>query len=185
MIALCVGHSRPGDSGAESVGGVSEHAFNSRIAAKVASTLTASGMACTVVTAYQGSGYTSAMKWLAEKLRTCKATVALELHFNASDNAAASGHEWLHWHASSQGRALATAIEARMVQAFPMLPRRGVKGIGSKDRGGEFARLTPCPAVLCEPFFGSNKSDWQLISTHQDRYAKVLADALCDWKGGA
>lgn len=183
MIALCVGHSRPGDSGAVSAGGISEHAFNCRIAAAVASILTARGVDCIVLTAYQGQSYGAAMKWLAERLRQAKATCAVELHFNAADNATASGHEWLYWYSSNNGRLLAKLLNQCMQEAFPTLPARGILGRGPKDRGADFLRLTPCPAVIAEPFFGSTESDWDLLSTHQDRYARVLADVLTNWKG--
>ena len=125
------------------------------------------------------------MKWLAETLRVAKATVALELHFNSADTPTASGHEWLFWHGSAAGWDLAKRIESHMAVAFPTLPRRGLKGIYPKERGGEFVRLTPCPAVICEPFFGSCEGDWQLLRSHEDRYAQVLADGLCDWKGAS
>lgn len=184
MIAICIGHSRPHDNGAVSTAGISEHTWNTRIAGKLASLLTARGMGCSVIDAYQGAGYGSAMRWLAKKLTALKADVAVELHFNSADAAAASGHEWLHWHASNNGRLLAKSLELRMAKAFPTLPRRGLKGLYSKDDGAGFVRLTPCPAVICEPMFGSTESDWQLLRGHEDRYAQVLADGICDWIGG-
>jgi N-acetylmuramoyl-L-alanine amidase len=185
MIAICIGHSRPGDTGAESVAGISEHVFNSRIGAKLASILTARGMACTVISTYQGNSYGAAIKWLASHLATLQATVAIELHFNASANPQATGHEWLYWNASSPGRELAMQMERQMYRAFPTLRGRGLKALFAKDRGAEFLRATSCPAVICEPFFGTNESDWQLIRNHENRYAQVLADALLGWKGGA
>ena len=183
MLALCVGHSRPGDSGAVSIGGISEHAFNTRIAAKVCSILTAKGMACAVIDVYQGAGYASAMKWLAQRLTSLKATAAIELHFNCSDTPSATGHEWLFWNSSHEGRVLAKMLDQRMAEAFPKLARRGIKSLGSKDNGAGFLRMTPCPACIAEPFFGSNESDWDLLNSHQDRYAQVIAEGLDDWKG--
>jgi N-acetylmuramoyl-L-alanine amidase len=183
MIALCVGHSRPGDSGAISTGGISEHSYNSRLAAAVASMLTARGRACAVIDAYQGKSYGAAMKWLGGHLAKLKASVAIEFHFNAADNPAASGHEWLYWNGSSEGRVLAKFFARRMAEAFPVLPARGIKGVYQKDNGAGFLSATPCPALIAEPFFGSNETDWELFTTHMIRLAQVYADALCDWKG--
>jgi len=181
VIAICVGHSRPGDGGSVSTGGVDEHTFNSRLAAIVASRLTAMGQPCTVISAYQGASYGAAMLWLAGRMADLKATCCVELHFNDSDNAAANGHQWLYWHASDRSKGLATALSRRMQSAFPTAKARGLIPVTMQDRGGDFCRSTPCPAVICEPFFGSNAVEWALYSTHQDRLAQVIADALTDF----
>lgn len=184
MIAVCVGHSRPGDEGAVSTAGVSEHAWNSRIAGMLAFTLQGRGHDCMVVAAYEGASYGAAMKWLGQKLSVAGAEVAIELHFNASDNPAATGHEWLHWGGSNNGRILAKFLKARMELSYPRLASRGIKGLGPRDRGAEFVRYTPCPAVICEPFFGSNENDTFLLDCSKEVYVTVLADGLCDWIGG-
>lgn len=184
MIAICIGHSRPGDSGALSTGGVTEHTWNSRIAAKLAGILNARGIECQIISAYQGNGYSAAMRWLGKKLGAAKPLLAIELHFNCAESPEATGHEWLHWPDSNNGRILAKFFKRRMELAFPALASRGTKARGPKEDGGGFLRSTPCPAVICEPFFGSNESDWHLLDTHQDRYAQVLADGITDWIGG-
>lgn len=184
MIAICVGHSRPGDMGAVSIGGVSEHVFNQRLARSIAADLIERGRPATVISSYQGSNYSAAMRWLAAEHRRIGATVTVELHFNSSDTAQASGHEWLFWVASTQGRFLAKALDSRMSAAFPELPRRGIKSIHQGDRGAEFLRLTPCPAIICEPFFGSNDRDWDLANNQQDKLAGVIAQGLDDFMVG-
>ena len=184
MIAICVGHSRPGDGGSLSVDGTCEHIFNSRIAALTASRLSQMGEACTMIAGYQGASYGAAMIWLAKRLTDIGASVAVELHFNDSDSSSASGHQWLHWGRSARSQRLARLLDGRMQAAFPTLPARGLVPVTMADRGGDFCRSTPCPAVICEPFFGSNPADWALMSTHQDRLAQVIADGLVDWMGG-
>ncbi len=180
MIAICIGHSRPNDGGSTSVGGVSEHTFNSRIGAMVVSRLTAMGEACTMIGAYQGTSYGLAMTWLAGRLKDLRATVCVELHFNDAD-ASASGHQWLYCSGSPRGKRLAQLFDGRMQAAFPTLHARGTVGLGKDDRGWGFVYGTPCLAVICEPFFGSNQSDWDLINSHQDRLAQVIADGLTDF----
>lgn len=183
MIALCVGHSRPNDGGAVSTAGISEHAWNTNVALSVSQILTSRNISNKVVSSYIGASYGSAMQWLGGYLSSLKAGLAVELHFNCSDNSAASGHEWLHWFDSFQGRTMAKFLKLRMEAAFPALPSRGLKGLHMRDNGAGFVRSTPCPAVICEPFFGSNERDWRLVGMDSMRYARVLADAIGDWKG--
>ena len=58
MIALCVGHSRPNDSGASSVTGVSEWDYNSELAEMIGDKLR---QPYKVYSTYKGNGYVSAM----------------------------------------------------------------------------------------------------------------------------
>lgn len=183
-IALCVGHSRSQgggrpEGGAISVGGESEWTFNSRLAHGIAAELLAChGIQALVVDRYSGTSYGSAMRWLAAFLRAQGGIrLAVELHFNAAESPSASGHEWLYWHASAAGRALAQACHREVSRDFPQLPARGLKPIES-GRGAEFLRLTHCPAIIAEPFFGSNAQDWKLASTYHAGLARSLTSAL-------
>ena len=106
MIALCVGHSRPNDSGASSVTGVSEWDYNSELAEMIGRKL---HLPYKVYSVYKGTGYVTAMKWLAKKLHDDRVDTAVELHFNAA-SPKATGHEWLYWHTSEKGRLLARAL---------------------------------------------------------------------------
>jgi len=186
MIALCVGHSRPvngrPEGGAVSRGGLSEWAYNSRLAGILSSILTASGQPARVWDHYEGAGYGSAMRWLADDLRAAGATAAVELHFNDAENTNASGHEWLHWHASAASRALAGSLEKHMKIAVPEIRARGLKPITHAERGAEFLRLTSCPAVIAEPFFGSSPLDWAIAAgAGQQRLAAAMAAGLAAW----
>lgn len=185
MIAICIGHSR-GDGGAVSTGGVNEWAFNRDLGARVLRILRERGQEAVLVDRYPAGGYGSAMDWLAEDLKSMGATVAVELHFNAAGVASAHGHEWLHWHSSVAGRRLAQCLDRRMCEAFPALRRRGLVAIRQeKERGGGFLRKTPCPAVICEPFFGTNRVEWDFYSARRDELAQVMADGMDDWRGKA
>jgi N-acetylmuramoyl-L-alanine amidase len=72
-----------------------------------------------------------------------------------------------------------------MCETFPEAKRRGLKAIRDNDRGGMFLKLTHCPSVICEPFFGSNADDWVMAMAHRDLLARVIADGIDDWKGAA
>jgi N-acetylmuramoyl-L-alanine amidase len=184
MIAICVGHSRMGDMGALSVTGVSEWHYNGDIAKRVRRKLMEMDCDACVIDKYPRPGYASAMEWLAGDLNRRGVVCAVELHFNSSDNPLSHGHEWLHWGASAPSRALAQALQGAMVTAFPEIRSRGLVSIETtKNRGGLFLARTPCPAVIAEPFFGSNRGEWELFAGEREAYASALADGLAKWKG--
>jgi len=174
MIALCVGHSRPNDSGASSVTGVSEWDYNSQLADMIGDRLNSPYR---VYASYEGSNYWSAMRWLAKKLRKDNVTSAIELHFNAA-SPSATGHEWLYWNSSEKGRLFARALRDSFEDCFPQLRSRGIKDKGKGSRGAGFLRLTHCPAVIAEPFFGSNESDFELALKHKEGIATSIAGGI-------
>lgn len=183
MIAICVGHSRPGDKGAVSVGGITEHAFNSKLARQVLSKLEDHDIECQIIDAYQGLTYGTAMRWLGRKLKTLGAQGAVELHFN-SEAPSANGHEWRYWHESVGGRYLAQALDGKMASACPTHKRRGLVPTREKMNGAGFLFHTPCPAAIAEPFFGSNAKEWAWAINNQNVIANVIADGIAAWNAG-
>jgi N-acetylmuramoyl-L-alanine amidase len=177
MIAICIGHSRSGDSGAVSVTGTTEHTFNTKIGNQVAALLADIGQPVEVITHYEGNGYTAAQRWLGDYLKQRNATLAIELHFNSSDNPKAQGFEYLHHEDSHRGAALARCLIDSHRARFPGSVSRGLQPIAPGGRGFEFLKRTPCPAVICEPFFGSNEAEWTLYSkeTGRNRLAESYA----------
>ena len=183
-IALGVGHSRligqRREGGAQSVSGASEWTYNADFARMIAVELhDTHGLLPVIIDLYEGNGYSSAQRWLAAHLRSLgNIKLAVELHFNWSDTPAASGHEWLCWHASKAGHAAAMHLHLAMCAAFPELPARGVKPRNSGHRGAEFLRLTHCPAVIAEPFFGSCPRDWMLATGAKITLARAMAAGI-------
>ena len=184
MIALCVGHSRPNDSGASSVTGVSEWDYNSELAEMIASKL---GESVKVYSTYKGKGYVSAMRWLAKKLYDDRVDTAIELHFNAA-SPKANGHEWLYWHSSEQGRLLSRALRDSFEDSFPQAVSRGIKARKKGSRGAMFLRATSMPACIAEPFFGTNEEEFKFAVTHKEGIAESIAGGLrlyndisCNW----
>lgn len=187
IIALCVGHSRwisgRRDGGSISVSGEDEWHYNDTLARELAQRLhDRPGIASVIINEYQGSGYTTAMRNLASQLRTLgNVGLAVELHFNSATGKA-RGHEWLHWCSSKNGLRAATEMHLAVSRAFPQseLPARGVQSISASDRGAEFLRLTPMPAIICEPFFGDNAADWKLATTRFGELADAMASGLAN-----
>tara|TARA_R110000868_G_scaffold69235_1_gene204089 strand:- start:373 stop:924 length:552 start_codon:yes stop_codon:yes gene_type:complete len=180
MIAICIGHSRKikgrYDGGAYSTWlNINERDFNLQVASQLSKHLTQNGIPCRVISDYAGNGYGSAMQDAADQIKAIHASIALELHFNSAQPSA-NGHEWLYWHSSSKGKALAEAFNAQFSKDHPNIKSRGLKAITAQDRGGAFLRNTHCSALILEPFFGSSQSDCQQITP--ESVAKSYAKAL-------
>ena len=174
MIALCVGHRRQGESGAASIDGTTEWDYNSDLAERIAAK---TQQEIRVYNAYGGKGYTSAMRWLARKLDEDRVDTAIEFHFNAA-TPKATGHEWLYWHTSDQGRLLSRALRDSFEDVFPQLTSRGIKPRKKGSRGAMFLRATSMPACIAEPFFGTNKEDWDLAVNHKEGMAEAISSGL-------
>ena len=183
MIAICVGHSRK--IGGRYDGGAyseylktNERDFNLKVATKLSAYLTRKGIPSMIFDDYRGGGYGTAMRDVAGQVRKAQATIAIELHFNSA-SPSATGHEWLYWHNSLSGAGIAKNFEAEFKKAFPNIKSRGIKAIKKTDRGGKFLELTHCPAVIVEPFFGSNKADCEQINIDGLASAYTNAIDLC------
>jgi N-acetylmuramoyl-L-alanine amidase len=61
---------------------------------------------------------------------------------------------------------------------MPQQKDRGIKGKGPRDRGSYFLRKTHCPAVITEPFFGSNQQEWADWGDAQERLAQIYAAGI-------
>lgn len=187
-VGLCVGHSRRintrRDGGATSVGGISEWHFNSVLADLIGAHLTRNRIRWFILSDYPGNGYTAAMCWVADQLALRGAEVAVELHFNSA-TPQARGHEWLYWHSSKEGKRLADSIDYEFRLQIPpgLIPARGIKPVESFGRGSEFLRRSHCPALIAEPFFGSNEEDWKIATSNQDKIAIAIANGIAEWLG--
>jgi N-acetylmuramoyl-L-alanine amidase len=184
LVAVCVGHSRTGDRGAVNVEGVTEWAFNQPLAKRVCELVKDAGHDAVVVSLYNGSGYSTAMNWLARHLKELKVDAAVELHFNSSDDSKANGYEFLHWFCSPKGLTLADELTRSFAKAFPQQKNRGLKQINAEDRGGVFLRKTHCPSVICEPFFGSNAKENAFFFSRREELAKAYASGIVNWLVG-
>ena len=166
------------EGGAISVGGVSEWNYNLRLGALITDELDRHGIQAVEFRVYEGKTYGGAVSWLASQIKASGCEAAVELHFNSAGTDA-TGHEWLHWFASERGKSLASNIQSEMTKRIPELKSRGLKAIGGADeRGAGFLRQTHCPAVIAEPFFGSNAADWAIAEAKKPEIAKAIAAGI-------
>ena len=183
-VAICVGHSRKGDTGAVSCGGINEWTYNKKVAEYLKSDLQEYGISSFVVDDYGGTygSYTSAMNWLIKHLKKEKASIAIELHFNASSNSKANGMEMLYWNTSRIGLSLAEYLLRGCQKYFPLIRNRGTKSRKSGDRGATFLRGTHCPAVITEAFFGTNfEPDWTTFANNEHVLSQAFATGIKQW----
>lgn len=105
-----------------------------------------------------------------------KATVAVEIHFNASDNPKATGTEVL---AKTKHRKLAQAL-ARVISAALGIPARGADGGYKPDNSGQHHRLAFCEAggLIVEICFISNPHEMKSYAANFEKLCQSLADVL-------
>tara|TARA_R110000822_G_scaffold260305_1_gene385257 strand:- start:37 stop:534 length:498 start_codon:yes stop_codon:yes gene_type:complete len=163
------------------VGGESEWSYNRQLAEMIVDELGQRTIDTVEISKYEGSGYGSAQRWLAKRLKECNATIAIELHFNSADDPKANGHEWLYWNSSKNGKALATSLNDSMRLIVSDIKYRGVKPRFPGDRGAEFLQGTHCPAVICEVGFGSNQNDWDAMVEKKVDIARGIAYGLMEY----
>lgn len=175
LVGICVGHSRKGDKGAVNVYKQSEWDYNLKVALSLKKELSNLGIDSYVYGKYEGRSYREAMKYIAKTLKKDKATLALELHFNAF-NGEAFGCSMLYNASSTESRSLSKEIQFSVLKTFKTL-NRGARGLKRKDRGWLFVNNPSIPTVLCEPFFGDNKKDCKLFSDTQG-LAKSYAEGI-------
>jgi len=173
VLAICVGHSRHNDMGAVACDGkTDEWTYNIQVAREMQAALAEAGVESVVVDQYVGQGYTAAMDNLSAELKELKVDAAIELHFNSA-HPNARGSEMLHLDTSKNGEWLARCLQEAVLDEFQTADR-GTKG-RSAGRGVQFLEKTHCPAVIVEPFFGSNEADWEIFENQFDTLGSVLA----------
>jgi N-acetylmuramoyl-L-alanine amidase len=177
-VAICVGHSRIGDKGATSVGGVSEWSYNKKVADVLKAKLRHQGIQSVVFDDYPSNSYGGAMEWLAQSVAKQECDIAVELHFNSYSSSKTGGYEYLHYHTSDEGRRLAECFRKSHSEFSDVQSDRGVKARKAGGRAGGFLRRVPPPAVVCEPFFGSCPKEWILFDGKHSLLAEIYSHAI-------
>lgn len=156
-LAVVVGHNEkaPGAYAVAPIGR-SEFDFNSDVAETMALIDKDYGLEVKVFKRPAGVGYSTEIARAYAEVNAWRADVSVELHFN-SYRYTSTGSETLT-SGSKKSRALAEKVQAEMLKQLK-LHDRGVKVRKSSDRGGRSLHAGKAPAILVEPFFGSNRSD--------------------------
>lgn len=97
---------------------------------------------------------------------------AIELHFNGWKNREAEGTQMQHW-PGSEGENLAAFLLGETLDALG-LEDDGI--LARRDNG--FLRNTSCPAVVCEPAFGTNSKDAFVVVTRLPRLMRAYRNGV-------
>ncbi len=181
-VAVVVGHSRQGDRGARSVDGTSEWDYNRKVGLDLEEALRHRDVPVWYCDDIPAASYNSAMAWAADQMRARRVTLAVELHFNSAGPSAA-GYEYLYWHTSRASGTLADHLQQQHALHWPQAIGRGAKSRYGGDRGSGFLLKTPCPAVICEPFFGTNRDEWERYRGRTGELAATYAAGILSYLG--
>lgn len=176
-VAIVIGHTIKGDKGAYSeILKLSEYDYNYEVATHL------KGMANSNVGydvySHTIRDYGPRQSALAAKINHLNYDYVLELHFNAA-SPQANGTENLYYFSSEKGKKIAQILSKEISKEYKTTLRGtlGAKAlVNSNDRGFGFVKKMKAPAVIVEPFFGSNIEASKFSNTSM--YAKVLHNAI-------
>lgn len=122
--------------------------------------------------------YTTRIKDTATRLNAGKFDLVIECHFNAASEAA-NGCETLYYFNSKKGKEYAQKFSDIVNKKTEIKLRNGgLKAlVNSNDRGFASVYYPSAPAILIEPFFGSNQNDCLKIR-NSDFMAEIIQDFI-------
>lgn len=115
------------------------------------------------------SGYNARMIDTAQRINKTNYTMVLALHFNSAESSQANGTEALYL--SEKGRVIAKNFNALMVKEMGYRNRGEIK-LNPTSRGYAEILHPKAPAVILEPFFGSNEMDCKKFD--KNKFLEVL-----------
>jgi N-acetylmuramoyl-L-alanine amidase len=178
-LGVIVGHNAK-SGGAMAVAPLSEQEFkfNTVVAELMEELGPEYGIKVDILFRMAGKGYSAEIDEVYALADALNVDVTMELHFNAASSAA-RGTEVLS--SGSQGSlAFANAVQSELVDSFKRKgsKNRGVKVLTSSDRGYRSVVAGRAPAILTEPFFGSNMSDAsQVVELGKAALAEIYMNA--------
>lgn len=178
-IALVVGHTERGDKGAYSDYLKStEFDFWIDVAKRIKELGKSSKIDVYDVFTHTEQNYYNRQKNLANKVNQKDYDYVIELHFNAA-SPSANGTECLHYFNSKKGKEASQKISQKIAKVYGT-KLRGVYGakalVNKNDRGYWFVYFPKAPAIILEPFFGSNEES--LKFQDKDKLARTLHEVI-------
>lgn len=170
-IGLVVGHNSTSRGAVRVTDGVPEWVWNTRLAEQMQS-LSPNEIRIFYRTA--GLGYTAEIKKVYAETDAWGADVTAELHFNSIGLPEVTGTE-TYYH-SKAGKVFADLAQAAMLDALGLRDRRTIQR--TEGRGALSLSSGKAPAVLLEPYFGSNANDCEIADANFNKLAGSLVTAL-------
>lgn len=125
------------------------------------------------------NGYKSMIQETANKINSRDYDLVIELHYNAA-SPSAHGTETCYYFASKKGKKFAETF-SKIISENHNTKLRGANGakplVNKEDRGFYAVYLPKPPALIVEPFFGSNEDDSNKFKD-VDKYAATLNEAV-------
>jgi len=177
-IALVVGHNARAQGAVRVTDGRTEYDWNGDLAEMIQEI---DPEAVKVFHRRPDGGYSREIDRVYGEVDRWGADVSLELHFNAA-TPAAHGCETLSSGTRGSLR-LAEAVQAAMLAAMPVRDR-GVKVRAAHERGGRSLWAGIAPAVMLEPYFGSNAGECHMADDHKEMLAEAIYHAAVGVIGG-
>jgi N-acetylmuramoyl-L-alanine amidase len=177
-IAIVVGHNSKAQGAVRVTDGRTEFDWN----CELASLIDDHGDNVRIFKREKGGGYSAEIDRVYAQVDAWGADLSIELHFNSSSNPKSRGGETL-CSGSSGSLRLAKLVRAR-VAAVLLNHDRGVKILGRHDRGGRSLWQGKAPAILIEPYFGSNAAECNAAQQYMDELAEAYYRAAMDFLNG-
>lgn len=168
-IAIVIGHNARAQGAVRCTDGRTEFDWNGELAGLIRSH---DETGVRVFRREAGGGYPAEIDRVYRETDLWGALCTVELHFNGSANPQANGCLMLSSGTRGSMR-LASAMQGGCVSALGNADR-GVRVIGRRDRGGRSLWQGRAPAVLIEPYFGSNAQECVTAQTHMDELAEAI-----------
>nr|DAR63266.1 MAG TPA: Cell wall hydrolase autolysin [Caudoviricetes sp.] len=172
-ICIIIGHGGS-DTGAVSQDRkVTELAYNTEIAEKLAKVLEEQGYENFI----HNRGYARIEN--TTFINSQNPDLVISLHCNSSDNLTATGTEAIHFPNSKNGIRFATILSKNVSEAL------GVRNRGAKEpyqgRGDGLLRRLKAPAVISEPFFININSDLKLGLERKNEYIEAILKSINEY----
>ena len=179
-IAIVIGHNSKAQGAVRVTDGRTEFDWNGQLAELIRSHDPDS---VKVFRREAGGGYSAEIDRVYREVDKWGANCSLELHFNGSSNPLANGGETLS-SGSAGSKRLADLVRSNVSAALGNSDR-GVRVLKRQDRGGRSLWQGKSPAVLTEPYFGSNVAECLNAGMHVDRLAEAYFRAAVTFLGGS
>lgn len=168
-IAIVVGHNSRAQGAVRVTDGRTEFDWNSELAGLIRDHDPENIL---IFKRVRGGGYSREIDRVYAEVDKSGAACSVELHFNGSSNPKANGGMTL-----SSGTAgsmmLARAVQKHSVAVLGVRDR-GVLVRGRHDRGGRSLWQGRAPAILTEPYFGSNAQECATAQQYMDELAEAV-----------
>lgn len=154
----------------------SEYQFSSQINKEVVNILSTSQINSFIVDGSQIQPYNSSLNYKAFFVDDQKPDIAIETHFNSSDNKKASGFEVLYSKGRETSKQLAMCMVEGLKKYLPF-PIRRENGLYEVDNI-YLLKAVNCPIVITEALFLSNPFEQQYLLF--PNAIKILSNAVCE-----